>query len=150
MKKTLETSPRFEGNWAPCGGRLSPVSLLKPHLLCLVGCVLNTDGGIKKTAQTVRHSAITGQSSVTALLPHLSVSLLTSSSFVQIRPGSDGSAWGSECSAGLNVKWRFSKHSPSCSMQFALSPALVVSFRAHSCKDRLNNSLVIKVVSLKE
>lgn len=49
--------------------------------------MLNTDAGIKKTAQTVRHTAITGQSSVTALLPHLSVSLLTSSSFVQIRPG---------------------------------------------------------------
>lgn len=87
VKKTLETSPRSEGNWAPCGGRLSPVSLLKPHLLCLVGCVLNTDAGIKKTAQTVRHTAIIGQSSGTALLPHLSVSPLTSSSFVQIGPG---------------------------------------------------------------
>lgn len=109
-----------------CVSRLSPASLLKPHLLRLVGCVLNTDAGIKKTAHTSQGITITDQSGVTDLLavsyvspPHTAaiVSLNSSSLFIYLPVwwtwiGSQ-QACGTECSTRLNLR-RFSKCSTSC------------------------------------
>lgn len=73
-----------------CVSRHSPVSLLKPHLLHLVGCVLNTDAGMKKysTEHTGHHNhrPIWCHRSLT---PYVSYRLFhpISSFFVQIRSG---------------------------------------------------------------